>query len=644
MIVLTATNLSKSFGLEKVLEDVNLSLAEGERMGLVGVNGSGKTTLLRILSGQLAADEGTVAMQRGMVTGYLEQRYEPPAASTVLDEMMEVYAPLLKVESRLREIEHAMAGADEEKLISLGDEYAKLQERFEREEGYAIRSRVQGVLHGLGFSKEQQAQEARLLSGGELTRLTLGRLLLKKPDLLLLDEPTNHLDLEALQWLETYLKEYSGAVIVVSHDRYFLDSVCTAMTEILFGVSEQYKGNYTRYIEQREERFLTRIRAYEQQQKEIERQKAIIARYRSFNREKSIRAAESREKALERMEILDKPMEERQVRFSFTAGARIGDEALRLDNLSKSFGNRCLFRDVNGLIRSTERIAMIGPNGVGKSTLLEILMGYLRPDTGSYRFGANADIGYYDQKQKSLHQEKTVLREVWDDFPRLLQHEVRGVLGLFLFSGDDVFKPVSALSGGEKARVALTKLMLRRKNFLILDEPTNHLDSDSREALEDALDGFEGTILAVSHDRYFINRFATRVLVLTEDGIASYDGNYDAYLKELDRLTGDLSSAEEGQTRTEIIKQRKRARQEQEQYDALRLAVTQAEQDVARAEERLQKLEERAALPEVYADPEAARENALAIREANQQAGECYAAWEAAETALSEFEAQGAES
>ena len=640
MIVLTVTNLKKSFGVEEVLEDINLSLAQGERMGLVGVNGSGKTTLLRILSGQLSADEGTIAMQKGMVMGYLQQRYEPEEGSTVLDEMMAVYAPLLKAEARLRDIEREMASAGEADLIRLGDEYGRLHERFEREEGYAIRSRVQGVLQGLGFSKEQQAQEARLLSGGELTRLTLGRLLLQKPDLLLLDEPTNHLDLEALQWLVAYLKDYSGAFLVVSHDRYFLDSVCTAMVEILFGVSEQYKGNYSRYVEQRQERFLTRIRAWEQQQKEIERQKAIIARYRSFNREKSIRAAESREKALDRMDLLDKPMEEKQVRFSFTAGARMGEEALKLENLSKSFGARCLFRDAGVLIRSGERAALIGANGVGKSTLLEILMGYVSPDTGSFRFGSNADIGYYDQKQQSLHVDKTVLREVWDDFPRLLQHEVRGALGLFLFSADDVFKPVSALSGGEKARVALTKLMLRRKNFLVLDEPTNHLDSDSREALEEALDGFEGTILAVSHDRYFINRFATRVLVLTPEGIESYEGNYDAYLAELDRLSGGEAALDDGLTRTEAVKQRRRARIGQEKYNALKQAVSAAEQAVVRAEEDLKRLEILAAAPEVYADPEAARNNAQAIRQAKRQAEESYAAWEAAETDLADFDAQ----
>ena len=408
-----------------------------------------------------------------------------------------------------------MAGADEQGLRRMGDEYEKLQRRFEAEDGYACHSRVQGVLQGLGFTGERQQQEARKLSGGELTRLTLGRLLLQRPDLLLLDEPTNHLDLDALKWLEEFLVDYPGALIVVSHDRYFLDRVCTGMVELLFGVAEQYSGNYSRYMEQREERFLARSRAYAQQQKEIERQQAIIARFRSFNREKSIRAAESRQKALDRMELLDRPREEKQMSFRFTSYSRTGNDALKLENISKSFGQRRLFEGVDLLLQYGDRAALIGPNGIGKTTLLEGLVGRLKFDTGRFQFGANADVGYYDQKQQGLNPENTVLREVWDDFPRLLQHEVRGALGLFLFTGDDVYKPVSALSGGEKARVALTKLMLRHNNILILDEPTNHLDSDSREVLEDALEGFQGTILAVSHDRYFINRFATRLLVLT---------------------------------------------------------------------------------------------------------------------------------
>ncbi len=640
MIVLSVSQLRKAFGVDQVLVDVSFTLSQGERLGLVGVNGSGKSTLLRILSGELTADEGKVSMQKGMEVGYLQQSYVPAAGRTVRQEMEQVFAPVYAIEQRLRAIEQEMAQADQEALHRLGDEYSKLQHRFEAADGYSCQSRVQGVLHGLGFSAAQQEQQANLLSGGELTRLSLGRLLLQKPDLLLLDEPTNHLDLNALQWLEEYLHEYAGGVIVVSHDRYFLDRVCTGMVELLFGQAEQYTGNYSRYMQQREERFLSRTRAWQQQQKEIERQQAIIARYRSFNREKSIRAAESREKALERMELLDKPTEERQIRFHFSARSRMGDEALLLQGLSKSFGSRQLFSQVDLLLHAGDRAALIGANGIGKTTLLECLLGRQKQDTGSIRWGANADVGYYDQKLQGLHNEKTVLREVWDDFPRLLQHEVRGALGLFLFSGEEVFKLVGMLSGGERARVCLTKLMLRHNNFLLMDEPTNHLDSDSREVLEDALEEFNGTILAVSHDRYFINRFANRILVLERDGLRCYDGKYDDYLRQTQlESTGD-NDALGGRTRTEVQRERRRVRQDQQRLEALQEAVRLAEEHVAGAESSLKALEAQLHNPEVYTVPQAASELAQRIRSQKESLEAAYAAWEEAEKELQQTIAQ----
>jgi ATP-binding cassette subfamily F protein 3 len=634
VIVLSVSQLRKAFGVDQVLEDVSFTLSQGERLGLVGVNGSGKSTLLRILSGELTADDGKVSIQKGMEVGYLQQSYIPDAGRTVRQEMEQVFAPLYALEQRLRTIEREMAHADEQSLIKLGEEYSKLQHRFEAADGYACRSRVQGVLHGLGFSAAQQEQQAALLSGGELTRLSLGRLLLQKPDLLLLDEPTNHLDLDALQWLEDYLYEYAGGVIVVSHDRYFLDRVCTGMVELLFGKVEQYSGNYTRYMEQRAERFLSRTRTWQQQQKEIERQQAIIARYRSFNREKSIRAAESREKALERMELVDRPMEEKQIRFQFRARSRMGDEALLLQGVGKRFGKRQLFNQVDLLLHAGDRAALIGANGIGKTTLLECLLGRQKQDAGSIRWGANADVGYYDQKLQGLHDEKTVLREVWDDFPRLLQHEVRGALGLFLFTGEDVFKPVGALSGGERARVCLTKLMLRHNNFLLMDEPTNHLDSDSREVLEDALEDFNGTILAVSHDRYFINRFANRILVLQQDGLRCYDGNYDDYLRQTEQEGTVEGDALGGRTRTEVQRERKQARLDQQHLEALQEAVRSAEENVIREEDVLQALEAQMHNPEVYAVPAAASELAQRIRRQKEVLEAAYTAWEQAENEL----------
>ncbi|MBE5787787.1 MAG: ABC-F family ATP-binding cassette domain-containing protein, partial [Clostridiales bacterium] len=494
MIILTVQNLQKAFGGNEVLKDVNLTLQNGQRMGLVGVNGCGKSTLMRILAGKEYADGGSISLMKGMRVGYMEQQYAAREGATVFEELKDVYAPVFAMEEKMRAMEEKMALiTDEQELIRLGDSYARMNDAFERADGYAWKSLIQGVLSGLGFKKEQYDQPASLLSGGELTRLCLAKLLLQKPDLLLLDEPTNHLDLQALSWLETYLCEYRGALIVVSHDRYFLDRVCTHITELLLGVAEQYEGNYSKYLPERTQRFEIRMRAWEQQQKFIAREEAIIARYKSFNREKSIKAAESREKRLEKVERLERPEDEKQVRFRFEAKRRTGEDVLDIRQLSKAFGERQLFQNVNLNLRAGDRVALLGPNGIGKSTLLRCLVGEIDPDAGVIRWGANVDPGYYDQQQRSLHPEKTVLDEVWDAFPRMEQSDVRGALGLFLFTGEDVFMPIRTLSGGEKGRVALTKLMLHKDNLLLLDEPTNHLDMDSREVLEDALENFEGT-------------------------------------------------------------------------------------------------------------------------------------------------------
>ena len=640
MIILSVRDLQKAYGGNAVLKHVDLTLQDGQRMALVGVNGCGKTTLLRILSGLEQPDAGSVSFARDVRVGYMEQQYAVHGDDTVFEEMQSVYAPVFAMEEKLRAIEQEMAGADEVTLKRLGDTYDRLSDAFEKADGYGWRSSIQGVLCGLGFRKEQFDQPARLLSGGELTRLSLARLLLQKPDLLLLDEPTNHLDLEALDWLENYLKEYRGTVLVVSHDRYFLDRVCTHVSELLLGTMEQYQGNYTDYMGQRAQRFEIRMRAWEQQQKLIAREEAIIARYKSFNREKSIKAAESREKRLEKIERLDRPQDERQVRFRFEAARRTGDDVVQIRDMQKSFGDRTLFTHVNLNLRAGDRVALLGPNGIGKSTLLKCLVGQEAPDTGAVRWGANVDVGYYDQKQESLHPQKSVLDEVWDDFPRLEQNQVRGALGLFLFTGEDVFMPISTLSGGEKGRVALTKLMLRKDNLLLLDEPTNHLDMDSREVLEDALENYEGTILAVSHDRYFINRFASRVAVLTEDGIQEYLGNFDDYQQKLlwEKSQSDRDPRFADMTRTEADKEKKKIRLAKEQMKALREAVKAAEQKVTDAEKALSAQELVMATPEVYTNPEKAAAAAREYQRLREAQAAAYAAWEKAEEALSEAE------
>ncbi len=638
MIVLTIQNLHKAFGGNAVLKDVNLTLQDHQRMGLVGVNGCGKTTLLNILAGREQADGGSVSLMKGIRIGYMEQQYRAQGDSTVFEEMKRVFEPVFAMEEKLRALEHDMSEAGETELKRMGETYARLSDAFEKADGYAWKSSIQGVLAGLGFKKEQYDQPARLLSGGELTRLCLAKLLLQKPDLLLLDEPTNHLDLSALDWLEHYLSEYKGALIVVSHDRYFLDHVCTHISELLLGTLEQYTGNYSSYMKERAERFEIRMRAWEQQQKMIAREEAIIARYKSFNREKSIKAAESREKRLEKVERLERPEDEHQVRFRFEAKRRTGDDVLFIRDYSKSFGDRTLFKNVNLTLRAGDRVALLGPNGIGKSTLLKCLMGEETPDTGSVRWGANVDTGYYDQKQEGLHPNKTVLDEVWDTFPRLEQSQVRGALGLFLFTGEDVFMPIHTLSGGEKGRVALTKLMLHKDNLLLLDEPTNHLDMDSREVLEDALENFEGTILAVSHDRYFINRFATRVAVLTEDGIKEYLGNFDDYMAKLqwEQAQQNQDPRFADMTRTEAGKEKRKLRLAKEQLKALKEAVKQAEKTVADTEAAIEKQEALMATPEVYTDPEKAAAAAKEYQRLKDALAQAYTDWEDAEEALAE--------
>ncbi len=632
MILLALQNIRKAFGTNEVLRDVSFTLQDGERMGLVGVNGSGKSTLMKIIAGLEQPDGGTMTVQKGLRFGYLAQQGDADPEKTVLAEMASVFDPVVAMEQELRGLEQAMADAasDEALLRRLGSQYDSLTRAFERANGYGWRSAVQGVLAGLGFTREQQGQQVAQLSGGERTRLCLGKLLLSEPDILLLDEPTNHLDLKSIAWLEDYLQAYRGAVLLVSHDRYFMDHVCGQIGEMLFGRVECYQGNYTAYSAQRAERFEQRIKAYQLQQKEIARQEAIIARYRAFNREKSIRAAESKQKRLDKIERLEKPTDEQAIHFRFETRRRTGDDVLMIDELKKSFGERTLFDHVKLHLRAGDRCALIGDNGVGKTTLLRCIVGETRPDGGTVRFGAGVDVGYYDQHQAGLHESKTVLDEVWDDFRRLDQTEVRGALGMFLFTGDDVLMPVSTLSGGERGRVALTKLMLRKDNLLLLDEPTNHLDMDSREVLEAALQDFPGTILAISHDRYFINRFAEKVLVLTPEGIDEYWGNYDDYFEKINReLPPDGSLPQ--MTRTALDKEKRKTREEQNRAKEQARLLKEAEAAIQRAEQEASDMEQRLADPAIWENTDQAAELTRAYQAKKDEITRLYEAWEALE-------------
>ena len=636
MILISVQEIQKSFGVHEVLRSVTFSLQKGEKMGLVGVNGCGKTTLMRMIAGEMQPDGGTIHRNKDLRVGYLAQLDDIPLTDTVWGALLKVFEPIRVMERRMAEIEKLLESADPETALRLSSEYQRLTESYNAQQGYAYEGEILRVLNGLGLKPEMHQRQVSTLSGGERTRLSLAKLLLQKPDIILMDEPTNHLDLEAIEWLQDYLTDYKGSLLLISHDRYFLDHVCTTMGELLGGKMIKFTGNYTEYMKKRTADFETRMKAYELQQKEIQREQAIIERYRSFNREKSIKAAESREKRLAKVERLEKPVEEQHVRFSFDARRRSGEEALEVRELSKSFEGQPVFQNLSFKLRTGDRVALIGPNGVGKSTLFRILTHQINPDHGSVRFGTNIDIGYYDQHQQNLNPQNTILDEVWNAFPKLEQTRIRSALGLFLFTGDEVFEKIEKLSGGERGRVALTKLMLKQDNLLLLDEPTNHLDMDSREVLEDALRDFPGTILAISHDRYFINRFAEKVMVMEKDGVTEYLGNFDDYIEKRDRPRPPVSSLEDEPTRTAQTREKKKTRQQNALLRELKAAVDKAEAAIEQNEREMARLEAELARPETYNDLEAMRRLTESYQAEQDKTESLYEALEAAETALSE--------
>ena len=636
MILISVQELQKSFGVHEVLRSVTFSLQKGEKMGLVGVNGCGKTTLMRMIAGEMQPDGGTIHRNKDLRVGYLAQLDDIPLTDTVWGALLKVFEPIRVMERRMAEIEKLLESANSETALRLSNEYQRLTESYNAQQGYAYEGEILRVLNGLGLKPEMHQRQVSTLSGGERTRLSLAKLLLQKPDIILMDEPTNHLDLEAIEWLQDYLTDYKGSLLLISHDRYFLDHVCTTMGELLGGKMIKFTGNYTEYMKKRTADFETRMKAYELQQKEIQREQAIIERYRSFNREKSIKAAESREKRLAKVERLEKPVEEQHVRFSFDARRRSGEEALEVRELSKSFEGQPVFQNLSFKLRTGDRVALIGPNGVGKSTLFRILTHQINPDHGSIRFGTNIDIGYYDQHQQNLNPQNTILDEVWNTFHKLEQTRIRSALGLFLFTGDEVFEKIEKLSGGERGRVALTKLMLKQDNLLLLDEPTNHLDMDSREVLEDALRDFPGTILAISHDRYFINRFAEKVMVMEKDGVTEYLGNFDDYIEKRDRPRPPVSSLEDEPTRTAQTREKKKTRQQNALLRELKAAVDKAEAAIEQNEREMARLEAELARPETYNDLEAMRRLTESYQAEQDKTESLYEALEAAETALSE--------
>ncbi|WP_455391236.1 ABC transporter ATP-binding protein [Frisingicoccus sp.] len=547
-MILACHHISKAFGTDVILNDISFHIEDYEKAAIVGINGAGKSTLLKIIMGEIHSDSGDVILAKGKTIGYLAQHHSRDSQRTIYEELLDVKKEVIQLEQRMSEVEIAMKQASGDELETLLHTYARLRQSFEDQNGYAYRSEVTGVLKGLGFTEEDFSKQVSLLSGGQKTRVALGRLLLAKPDILLLDEPTNHLDMNSTAWLETFLMNYKGSVIIVAHDRYFLDKVVTKIIEIDHHKGHVFKGNYSDYAVKKAQLRDIERKAWMNQQQEIAHQEAVIQKLRSFNREKSIRRAESREKMLNKMDMLDRPEEEIMgMRILLEPDTVSGNDVLFIEHLTKSFDGEYLFQNISMDIRRGERVALIGDNGAGKTTILKIINSLLPADRCEMRLGAKVHIGYYDQEHQVLHDNKSIFEEISDDYPSLNNTRIRNVLAAFLFTGDDVFKQISELSGGERGRVSLAKLMLSHANFLILDEPTNHLDIQSREILEETLQNYTGTVLYVSHDRYFINQTATRILDLTKGGLNSYSGNYDDYLEKKEHPSVDSSGGFEAE-------------------------------------------------------------------------------------------------
>ena len=611
-MILSCNHIDKAFGVKQILKDVSFHVEEREKTAIVGINGAGKSTLLKIIMNQLSADSGEVTLSRGATIGYLAQHEAVSGEHTIYEELLEVKKEIIEMEEKIRSLELDMKHQQGEELTATLDLYHRLSTEFENRNGYAYKSELIGVLKGLGFEESEFDKSVATLSGGQKTRVALGKLLLSKPDIILLDEPTNHLDMNSIAWLETYLLNYQGAVIIVAHDRYFLNKVVTKVVELDNGHATVFLGNYSDYAAKKAMLRDAQLKAWMNQQQEIKHQEQVIAKLKSFNREKSIKRAESREKMLDKIDRLEKPTElNSEIHLQLHPRVESGEDVLKVEHLSKAFDSQQLFSDLNFSVKRGEKVALIGNNGTGKTTILKIINSVIEADAGSFTLGSKVHIGYYDQEHHVLHMEKTLFEEIADDYPTLTNTEIRNTLAAFLFTGDDVFKQIKDLSGGERGRVSLAKLMLSEANFLILDEPTNHLDIVSKEILEHALNQYTGTVLYVSHDRYFINQTASRILDLTGNTLVNYIGNYDYYLEKREELTRiyapetSVSSVEQSNAATAVSsgkdewqkRKEEQARERKRQND-----LKKTEDQIQKLEARNQEIDEQMCLESVYTD------------------------------------------
>lgn len=639
MIMLSCNNVSKSFGVETILEDISFSVNEGDKIGIVGVNGTGKTTLFKVITGIFPHDKGDIFTSKNCRLGYLEQNTNFYSEKTIYDEVVSVFSDLIEAEEELRSLEHQIASlsakesSSGDQLKKAMDTYGKKYEEFEKKNGYAYKSEVRGTLKGLGFSDEEMNKPVNVLSGGEKTRVLLAKLLLSKPSLLLLDEPTNHLDADAIEWLEAFLRSYEETIMIISHDRYFLDQSVNRIFEMENKRLTSYNGNYTDYQKQAKINREIRLRQYENQQRDIKKQEESIERLKAYGREKHLKRARSKEKMLDKVDRLDKPQELRKkARFNFVLRHHSGNDVLKAQGLGKSFGDRKLFEGVDFDLYRGEKVALIGPNGVGKSTLFKIIMGDESQDQGEYKLGQGVDIAYFHQEQKSLNLENSIIDEVWYDNPHMTQTEVRNLLGAFLFEGEDVFKSIRSLSGGERARVAILKLILSKSNLLLLDEPTNHLDIDSKEVLEDALKEYEGTLLTISHDRYFLNTVVDRILVLKPNGIEEYLGNYEYYQnkKKEESEKSYLAEMEDlpSKTKTQIKEERRREKELKKNENKAKKLIKDIEVEIELLEKQIGGLDYMLCQEEVYTSPERTREVNQEKSDLEKRLSKLYEKWE----------------